>query len=438
MEKADVIVVGAGMAGLAAAAQLSVAGVQVLVLEARPRIGGRAFTTRMDLGKQQASVELGAEFVHGAKNSCWPVIREAGLATEEVTDRHWTLRDGKLTEHKQFWDCLEQVFAPIDGKGQDLSFERFLERRKSIDDETKRLALTYVEGFHAAEANRIGVHAIAKSEAAAEREEGTKQFRLVEGYGALAGWFGRQIERRGAVLLCNRAVKKIQWKNGAAELSTSGPAGAEMFSAERVIITLPLGVLQRAAQDGMLEFSPALDQKNEAIHALAMGSVAKITLQFKPAFRPMGDFGFVHADNEPLPTWWSHAKLPVLTGWAGGPGARSLLAAGEAEVVSAAIDTLSHIFAAPAARIRQALVAYWFHDWSADVFTQGAYSYTPAGAMPALRELGKPVAETLFFAGEATDADGNQGTIHGALATGQRAAAEVLRIETSSSTGSRT
>jgi len=125
---------------------------------------------------------------------------------------------------------------------------------------------------------------------------------------------------------------------------------------------------------------------------------------------------------------WSHGDLPVLTGWTGGPSARSLLAKGEEAVVGAGIATLARIFGVNVERVREVMSSYWFHDWTKDAFSMGAYSYTPAGATEAARELGQAVEETLFFAGEATDTDGNQGTVHGAIASGTRAAQEILRF----------
>jgi monoamine oxidase len=224
-------------------------------------------------------------------------------------------------------------------------------------------------------------------------------------------------------------MKKIQWKNRAVELIVAGPRGIERFSAKLLILTLPLGVLQQRAEAGGVEFSPPLREKNDAIQALAMGSVARITMRFEPPFWPIQDFGFVHAEKEPLPTWWSHGKVPMLTGWTGGPGAWSVLTGGEAAVVRAASETLSRIFNVQAARIRESLAGYWFHDWTADMFARGAYSYTPAGAIEARRELGRSVEDTVFFAGEATNVDGNEGTVHGAIASGRQAAAKVLRME---------
>src|SRR6185503_20118214 len=97
-----VLIIGAGMAGLAAADMLSAEGLTVVVLEARDRIGGRICTVPSRPGS--IPIELGAEFVHGAHNETWRLIRAAGFATHEVPDRHWEKKNAILAENRDFWD----------------------------------------------------------------------------------------------------------------------------------------------------------------------------------------------------------------------------------------------------------------------------------------------------------------------------------------------
>src|SRR5438045_3282414 len=181
MERADVIIIGAGMAGLTAAEQISAKGVSVIVLEARPRVGGRIHTIHRDAAGRPV-IELGAEFIHGAKNQVWALLEKTALRTDEVPDRHWRIENGRLEERNQFWEELERIFSKIDERGKDMDFETFLQKHTRPSSEERNLARLYVEGFHAAHANRISVQAIAKSEAAAEGAEGTRQFRIAEGY----------------------------------------------------------------------------------------------------------------------------------------------------------------------------------------------------------------------------------------------------------------
>src|SRR5262245_30022044 len=110
MGKASIIVIGGGAAGLSAAHELSEAGVEVQVLEARQPLGGRI----LSVGSRGAPVEVGAEFVHGKSPHLWAIIKSAQLSTEKVSDRHRLYRDSKLTELPDFWDGLGKIMEKID------------------------------------------------------------------------------------------------------------------------------------------------------------------------------------------------------------------------------------------------------------------------------------------------------------------------------------
>src|SRR5688500_9548219 len=176
-----VVIIGAGVAGLAAACELARAGLRPLILEARPRVGGRIHTLWTGEG---APVELGAEFLHGLAPEVERFIREHHLAKREISDEHWFVRNGRFESLPGFWERLAKVFDKIPEKrdGQYSDFEASL---RGVDEPTKRLAHDFVEGFHAANADRISVKSIAQSEEASEKINGTKQFRLVAGYGEL-------------------------------------------------------------------------------------------------------------------------------------------------------------------------------------------------------------------------------------------------------------
>src|SRR6476660_2553798 len=180
MNDGAVLVIGAGVAGLAAADALCAEGSPVTVLEARERIGGRVHTASTDDGI--VPVELGAEFVHGAKNETWRLIRAAGLATHEVPDSHWMSIKGVLVRNPDFWDQLSAATKNIDCDLPDLDVASYLASQRQLDDLSRWLATEYVEGFHAAPADMLSTHALKKAEQRAEAEEGTRQFRLSRGY----------------------------------------------------------------------------------------------------------------------------------------------------------------------------------------------------------------------------------------------------------------
>ncbi|HWH71268.1 MAG TPA: NAD(P)/FAD-dependent oxidoreductase, partial [Candidatus Sulfotelmatobacter sp.] len=217
-----------------------------------------------------------------------------------------------------------------------------------------------------------------------------------------------------------------RWRPGRVEVLAQTLEGARTFEAVRALITLPLGVLQ-ATGAGAVRFEPELEEKRSAIQGLAMGEVVKLVLQFRARFWPVANFGFIHAPAEDLPTWWSDERGPLLTGWTGGPRAERLERQSPEEVLRRALNTVARLFGKEPQQVRELLVAHFRHDWGNDPFARGAYSYTPVGMIEMPQRLGAPIADTLFFAGEATDSSGEEGTVQGALASGRRAAGEMVR-----------
>ncbi|PYS29842.1 MAG: hypothetical protein DMF75_16720 [Acidobacteria bacterium] len=160
---ADVLIIGAGAAGLAAARDLCVAGRKVIVLEARGRIGGRVFTH-----KDPASpipIELGAEFVHGKSPALWHLAERAHLKLHQTTERHWYFEDGKLSKSRDFWKKIEKLNDQMKLSDVDQSLKDFLASLPD-DEETHRakdVAIRYVEGFHAAKIECIGIRGLVKA-----------------------------------------------------------------------------------------------------------------------------------------------------------------------------------------------------------------------------------------------------------------------------------
>jgi monoamine oxidase len=138
--------------------------------------------------------------------------------------------------------------------------------------------------------------------------------------------------------------------------------------------------------------------------------------------------GFLFSDDEWFPTWWTTlpAREPVITGWAPFRCAERLSGRDRSFVVDRGLKTLSRLLTMSLPALQERLEGAYFHDWQDDPFSRGAYSYGKVGADGAQEELAKPVDNTLFFAGEATASPGSNGTVHGAMASGYRAAREIL------------
>ena len=416
----SVLVIGAGLAGLAAARQLANAGLHVTILEARDRVGGRVHTTRDP--RFPVPVELGAEFVHGKPKEVWDIILQKNLLTGSVEGDNWCSEDRVLKKCNDFWPRWERVARLLKRAKTypDRSFAEFIETI-DVDIETKKSSVEFVEGFNAARADLISVQYLANAQETSDRESGDKPFRVFAGLDTLvhsfSGFDGNQVE-----LHLNTPVGEIEW--------SPGYVRADAFEAETAIVTLPLGVLQ----SGRVRFTPALKDKETAARQLVMGHVVKVILCFHTSFweeRGLTKLTFIHARGEKFPTWWTTRPMatPILVGWAGGPPAGKLAAKGKDFIVKAAIQSLASALKLSTRSIENRLQAFLVADWQEDPFSLGAYSYVPVGGITASIALARPIADTLFFAGEATNSDGNSGTMHGAIATGRRAAEELLRAE---------
>jgi monoamine oxidase len=419
----EVIVIGAGAAGLSAAECLATEGVSVTVLEARNRVGGRIFTWERSVSG--FPVELGAEFIHGRKNDVWDLVHSGGLRTHKVPDRHWAFAGNRLTAINAYWDRLARVTKKIGAvPDEDQDVMSWLNEGHGLSNDLRQMALDFVENFHAAPGERMSLAALASGAKASELEEGEFAFRIHSGYSAINGLLLGRALARNTRLYLSAPVRAVRWEPGAVEVETQTPAGIRLLHASRAVITLPLGVLKSG--QNAVQFEPALVEKEKAIRGLKMGHVVKIAMLFRSPFWPVENFGFIHSDDEWLPVWWADERGPLLTGWAGGPRAEWLGQEDEGSIRAEAFRALSRIFGVEQGRIEDLLVDGWRHDWMHDRFALGAYSYTPVGGVELPHQLGEPVAETLFFAGEATAPSGEQGTVHAAISSGRLAANAVL------------
>ena len=411
----SVIIIGGGIAGLSAARELSRNGCVVTMLEAKKRFGGRIHTIR----EGALPIELGAEFIHGKSKPLLSAIREAGLSTHEVPEGNRIFEKGKL-KPVPIWEKVSEVMNRISPRGADRSFKEFIERQK-CDERTRRLMLMFVQGFDAAHPDRISAHALRAAERSAEKMEGDAQGRVNEGYAALVEYFENEIRSHGGTLVKGAPVRRVRWKSGGVEAVVHRSGSEEMFPAEAGLITLPIGIWK--AREVL--FDPPLPKKQKAAEAMQFGNVVKITLVFRKPWWPKGNFGFIQAPGEPIPTWWSDPRGPILTGWAGGPQADDLPATSPARLESLALATLQKIFGVTG--FRRKLAASHSYNWADDPHIRGAYSYIPVGGLALPKALATPVKKTLFFAGEATALDAQMGTVFGALESGLRAAKEILR-----------
>jgi monoamine oxidase len=409
----EVLIAGAGVAGLAAARALTQAGRRVVILEARDRIGGRIHTLHDPIFP--VPVELGAEFIHGRPPEIWRLVEAGELPALELTAPNVLAENGQARESS--WDESEPILSGLSTVPEQ-SFRQYIDGLNAPPG-AKRAAAGFVEGFNAARQERISVRSLAEEEEASERIDGGRQFRLVGGYRRLVDWFRSGINPGLFDVRLNAPVEAIEWKRGSVRLT----AGGRRFTAPRAIVTVPLGVLQ----SGAIRFDPEPPVLRDACLALEMGSALRIVMRFprpfwedNPALR---DAGFLQVEHPFISVWWTAlpVRAPVLTAWCGGPCAEAA-PSDPAGWIPGALDSLSRLTGVSTETLTGELREWRAHNWSADPWSRGAYSYVRAGGVPAHRRFGEPVEDTLYFAGEAVDTGGYIGTVHGAIASGERAA----------------
>jgi monoamine oxidase len=420
-----VLVVGAGMAGLTAARLLAEDGRQVLVLEAQDRVGGRIFTRR----DQGEILELGAEFIHGRPPELWDLIHEAALETYALDGKHVCHKDGKLRNCDELGEVYRFLHGLQKWMGADIAFADYPPLAK-LPPEKRYEIISYVQSFNAADYRQIGVHSLAVQQHGEEEIGSDELFRIRDGYDRLPEFLARKIRESGGRIELSRPVERIEWERGRVHVYARDCGEPVQFSAEKVIVALPLGVLQQLG----VVFHPvpvALIGANR----LAMGSVRRFTLLFRDRWWA-GDarirepkLSFLVAHDSMPPVWWTaHPwETRTLTGWIGGPQSSAFDQCTREQVCDMACQELAKIFSLPIAFLRGQLAGCATHDWQTDPWSCGAYSYVPAGALETVLKLATPVADTLYFAGEHTDVTGHWGTVHAAVRSGIRAARQVLR-----------
>lgn len=403
----------------------------MLLLEARDRVGGRIFTVHND--QWPVPIECGAEFIHGQPPAQLGLLAAANQPYYDMADTHWHFDGTTLEQRNDFWEMLEDLSQRLEkDKANDRTLMDFLEQ-SSMSKEAKALAVRYVEGFDAADAKTVGTQWIRQADAA-EEALGEGMMRIPGGYDQLVNFMRSHLPAEAVRL--NSIVKIVRWRRGEVSVSVVDAVTQESrtFGAKQVLITLPLGVLQASPDDpGAVVFEPPLHAKQHALSHLGMGGVVKITLHFREPFwqQISGEMNFMHDTTDlPIPTWW--AQLPmhanVLTGWVGGPGAARLSGQPAKDVLDTGLMCLAKMTNVGMDRLRELLVGWHVHDWLADPFARGAYSFGKVGGAASATDLAQPIDGTLFFAGEATGS-GMVGTVEAAIVTGRRAANEILHAE---------
>lgn len=420
--RAEVLVLGAGIAGLAAARALSAQGRSVIVLEARNRIGGRIWT-ETSLG---LPLDLGASWIHGVNgNPITKLAQEFGAQTVPTDDENGLVfhADGSLMSAAE-WAELEALFDELyaevavmqDDTEADISlqaaFEAVLARHDLSRETIRRLNYYAYLGTsleYGADMKDLSLWWWDQDEVF-----GGLEVIFPGGYHQITAGLAQGLDLR-----LNEVVRVVRYgKPGVAVETSSG-----IFEAAQAVVTFPLGVLKQAS----VQFDPPLpDSKQTAIKRLGMGVLNKVYLKFPSVFwgETIETISYLGENLGEWSDWLSFVPLtgePVLMAFHGGDRGFALEKLSEAELRAGALKTLRVIFGEDLPEPEGLLVT----RWGKDPFSLGAYSHLPPfSSGEDYDRLAAPVDGVLFFAGEATSRK-YPATVHGAYLSGLRAAGEM-------------
>ena len=274
-QSADVLIVGAGAAGLAAALELGKAGRTVLILEGRDRAGGRINTTFDH--QSGMPYELGPEFIHGRSQHIFEVVDRHNIPIYEISGEHLYLENGKLHDDQRYSDQFERILARAKSdSGPDRTFADFLKDITFADEETIANATTYVEDYNAADAGIIGLKGLAQWMKAGDEIYGDHMYRFVNGYSSVVDCYLKELPQDRVHIRLNTRVKQVSLTDEGAEIEALEKDGtdreaATKYTGQKAIITVPLNILKASAENGGIRFLPELDEKRACLDKIHMG-----------------------------------------------------------------------------------------------------------------------------------------------------------------------
>ena len=410
-----ILIIGAGASGLMAARRLASEGFPVTLLEAATVPGGRIHS--FFIPGFTALVEAGAEFVHGDLPITLQLAREAGASL--IPTHHSPMTpDREKADVPLYWnDLMEEMERLVDDQPiaqfLDTHFpgEKYARLRRSVQK--------FAEGYDLADLSTVSTKALYLEWSS---EEDSGEYRVEGGYGRLVDYLVRECRRLGATVHFGSPVTEVHWQPGSVEVTTTGD---QRFSAERLIVTVSLGVLPG------IDFRPSIPDIIQATAGIGYGSVIKILLEFRTPFwrelRPGANTLFILGE-QPVPTWWTQVDegSTLLTGWLTGENMRRFQALDPQDRLAQCLSSLAAIFSRDIAFLRDQLAASRIFDWQEQPYVHGGYSFDMV-MTPACRQLLRaPVADTLYFAGEAIYEGSVPGTVEAAFHSGLEVAEKII------------
>jgi monoamine oxidase len=433
MKSTEILIIGAGAAGLMAAHELAKAEKKVTILEARNRTGGRIHT--LDNASFFKYAELGAEFVHGDLPVTLKLLKEAKIELTPASGEMWNYNNGKFSQEYQQIDHWNLLMKKLGQLEQDTSIGDFLQKEFGEDQYAglRKSVSKFVAGYDTADPFKASAFALRKEW---QSDDEDAQHRVKGGYCSMISYLANEAKKKGVQLFLNSVVKQIHWEHKRVEAITAENIS---YKAEKVIIALPLGILQLDINDdGAVNFSPSIPQYRQAIKQIGFGAIIKILLEFKDAFwerkeitklacSSLKGMSFLLSDEE-IPTWWTQFPnhSSVLTGWLGGPPAEKKKDLSNEELLQQSLQSLSNIFKLSVEELKSSLIAWNIANWTTDPFTRGSYAYDMVQSSKARVTLRVPVNNTIYFAGEYLYDGPAMGTVEAALTSGLATAKKLI------------
>lgn len=438
----NVIVIGAGAAGLHAADILRVKGIKVTILEASSQPGGRIRSLRNQTDAQYQSfntasqadfpIELGGEVVYGSNSSWGKLISDLSLPNVEVdpTAPRYILdnqaKTGADWKSDSDWNAVQNFVNGL----PNFTGGNTVQTAAAVSTRAQALLNSQTGNFYGTTSDRIGARGLAESLKLSKRD--TKQLMT-----RANPWQDIIISRFSEVIpsiVLNTVVKKIDWSS---TLITITDSNGKEYTATKVIVTVPLSILK----NGDITFTPGLDAtKTSALAKFKMDAAMRIVLDFKTNFWGL-DSSYIWGGST-VPQYFNSGvgrskffRSMALTIY--GQRAEHLSALSDYNKVLTILAELDAVYQGQATRfIRRDLdnpndstnLLYLVKDWTKDEYIKGGFSYPLVGTTNADRkDLGLPLADKLYFAGEATDVDGDSGTVSGALNSAARVVEEIVK-----------
>jgi len=427
--QAEVIVIGAGASGLAAAKAIQAEGKKVIVLEARNRLGGRVWSNRI---WPDVTLDMGASWIHGIDGNPLTVLAKSYNLTTVPTDADLLVlhdTDGKLLTDNQL-TAVETLFEKVATKLEELRTqyeaddEDDISLQAALDIILPKMKLSQAELIQLNYAVNVTIeHEYAADVAklslyywdADDSQFSGADVLFPNGYDQIFQNLAAQLDVR-----LEQVVSEIAYSDAGVKVTTSQGE----FTAEQAVITLPVGVLKK----GVVKFSPPLPEaKQTAINHLGMGVLNKVYLRFPEMFwdEEVDWIGYMSANKGEWSEFVNIAKAvqqPILLCFNAGAYGTKIEALTDEQIVAGAMQTLRTMYGAQIPDPTAWLITRWLSD----PFAYGSYSYRAVDATSEDHDaLAAPIANRLFFAGEATSRD-NSATVHGAYLSGLAAASQLL------------